>query len=251
MAPSFRKRLKQGNPLLGTIQTLPALEITEILADARFDWLFIDMEHTALDVAAVQRILQVAKGRTAGIVRVPAGEEAWVKKALDAGAEGLIFPQVNTAAKAETVVRLCKYPPEGIRSVGLGRAHGYGMRFNEYVETANRDIAVIVQIEHIEAVRNIEDIVQVPGVDALFIGPYDLSASMNKTGKVSDPEVLEHIEKVLSAGLNAGLAVGIFTLNPSDIGTFTEKGYSLLTLGIDVTFFGSAVRQAHDEAKIS
>ncbi len=242
---------KEGKALIGTIQTLPALEITEMLADAGFDWLFIDMEHTTLDIPAVQRILQTAKDRIAGIVRVPCAEEAWVKRALDAGAKGLIFPPVNTVEQAEKIVKLCKYPPEGTRSVGLARAHSYGVRFNQYVEAANRDTAVIIQVEHIEAVRNIEAIVQVPGIDALFIGPYDLSASMGKIGQVSDPEVVEKIEIALSAGLKAGLAVGIFTLAPMDIQDFINKGYTLLTLGIDVTFFSGAVQQALSEAKSS
>jgi 2-dehydro-3-deoxyglucarate aldolase/4-hydroxy-2-oxoheptanedioate aldolase len=249
LAFSFRRKLKEGKPLIGTIQTLSALEITEIFTVAGFDWLFIDMEHTVLDVPAVQRILQTAQGRIAGIVRVPAGEEVWVKRVLDAGAEGLIFPQVNSAGQAKKIVQLCKYSPEGNRGVGISRAQGYGMRFNEYVETANRDTAVIIQIEHIEAVKNIEAIVQVPGIDAIFIGPYDLSGSMGKIGKVADPEVQEKIKIALTAGLKAGLAVGIFTLNPADVKRFIEKGYTLLTLGIDVMFFSGAARQALREVK--
>ncbi|MFC2155183.1 HpcH/HpaI aldolase/citrate lyase family protein [Acidobacteriota bacterium] len=249
MAFSFRRKLKEGKPLIGTIQSLSALEISEILAAAGFDWLFIDMEHTVLDVPAVQRILQAAQGRIGGIVRVPAGEEVWVKRVLDAGAEGLIFPQVNSAGQAKKIVQLCKYSPEGNRGVGLSRAQGYGIRFNEYVESANRDTVVIIQVEHIEAVKNIEAIVQVPGIDALFIGPYDLSGSMGKIGKVDDPEVQEKIETVLLAGLKAGLAVGIFTTNPADVKSLIEKGYTLITLGIDVMSFSDAARKALRDAK--
>ncbi len=237
--------------MLGTIQSLPSLEVTEILIDAGFDWLFIDMEHTVLDVPYVQRILQVTQGKCAAVVRVPTGDEVWVKRVLDAGAEGLIFPQVNSAEQAARIVQLCKYPPEGTRGVGLARAQGYGMRFKEYTASANRDIAVIVQIEHIEAVKNIKSIVQVPGIDALFIGPYDLSGSMRKIGEVEDPEVLEKIECVRSAGLEAGLAVGIFTVNPGDVDTFIGKGFNLVTLGIDVMFFSKAVHQAHLESHSS
>jgi 2-dehydro-3-deoxyglucarate aldolase/4-hydroxy-2-oxoheptanedioate aldolase len=249
MAYSFKQKLKEGKPLIGMIQTLPALDITEILASAGFDWIFIDLEHSALDAAAAQRILQVAQGKCGGIVRVPIGDELWSKRLLDAGADGLIFPQVNTAAQAEKIVQLCKYPPEGTRGVGLARAHGYGLKFNEYIESANREIAVIVQIEHIEAVKNIEAIVQVPGIDALFIGPYDLSGSMGKIGQVDDAEVQEKVEFVRTTAVNAGLPFGIFTTNPGDIKSFIKKGYTLITLGIDVMLFSASAQQILREAK--
>jgi 2-dehydro-3-deoxyglucarate aldolase/4-hydroxy-2-oxoheptanedioate aldolase len=251
MTLSFRQRIRQGETLLGTIQSLPSLEVTEILIDAGFDWLFIDMEHTVLDVPFVQRILQVTQGKCTGVVRVPIGDEVWVKRVLDAGAEGLIFPQVNSAEQAYKIVQLCKYPPEGTRGIGLARAQGYGTKLKEYTASANQDIAVILQIEHIEAVKNIKSIVQVPGIDALFIGPYDLSGSMRKIGEVEDPEVLDKIEYVRATGLEAGLSVGIFTVNPADIDKFIGKGYNLVTLGIDVMFFSKAVHQAHQESLYS
>ncbi len=249
MKLSFREKLKKSEPLIGTIQTSAAGEVTEILQAAGFDWLFIDMEHSALDVPAVQRILQFIGNNGYGIVRVPLGTEAWVKRVLDAGAQGVIFPQVNTAEQAKQAVRLCKYPSQGCRGVGIARAQGYGLNFAGYVAKANEEVAVILQIEHIEAVKNIKEIVQVPGIDALFIGPYDLSGSMGKIGQVNDPEILEQIETVRSTCLAAGLALGIFTVNPGDVKTFIEKGYTLITLGIDVFFLGQAVQQALAAAK--
>ena len=125
------------------------------------------------------------------IVRVPASEEIPIKKTLDIGAAGIIAPQTNTEEQVESVVRYCRYSPQGSRGVGLSRATTYGLGLTDYVGSANDTVAVIVQAEHIDAVENIEAIVKVEGVDAIFIGPYDLSASMGKMGQVTDPAVVD------------------------------------------------------------
>jgi len=229
----FRQTIKEGRPLLGTIQTLNAPEVTEIIAAAGFDWLFVDVEHSTLDIAQAQRLLQAAGNLLPCVVRSPNHEEMWIKKILDIGAAGILFPRVNSAAEAERIVQYCKYSPLGSRSVGVARAHGYGATFCEYVEKANQDIAVIVQIEDIAAVNNIESIVAVPGIDALFIGPYDLSASMGMPGRVTAPEVKAQIEKVLHVGKAANQAVGIFTMDPNTVNDLVQKGYSLICSGID------------------
>ena len=121
-------------------------------------------------------------------MRVPANDDVWIKKALDIGAAGVLVPMVNTAAMAAQIVRACKYAPAGTRGMGLARAHRYGTGFQDYVARANDCVAVIVQAEHIEAVEQIEAIVRVPGIDAVFVGPcYDLSASMGKPGRSPTP----------------------------------------------------------------
>jgi 2-keto-3-deoxy-L-rhamnonate aldolase RhmA len=132
---------------------------------------------------------------------------------------------------------LCKYPPQGRRSVGLARAQGYGVNFNHYVQNANDNVAVIMQIEDIQAVNNIHDIVKVSGIDVLFIGPYDLSASMGKPGQVKDPEVVEKIETVRQTCLKAGIATGIFTADPKDVKGFVQLGYTVIAVGIDSASF--------------
>ena len=156
MTWTFRKRLRAGELLLGSMVTLPSAAIAEILAEAGFDWLFIDGEHGPLETGDIVAILQAVGDRVACIVRVPGAEEAPIKKILDQGAEGIIVPQVNTAEQAASVVRYARYSPAGSRGVGLSRAHGYGMRFQEYLQTANDRVAVIVQAEHARAVENIE-----------------------------------------------------------------------------------------------
>src|SRR5262245_35510544 len=175
MTGHFRQRLKAGETLFGSMVTLPTAAIAEILADIGFDWLFLDGEHGQLGTGEILAILQAVGNRVACIVRVPGSEEAPIKKVLDQGAEGIIVPQVNTVDQAASVVRHARYSPSGSRGVGLARAHGYGLRFAEYMETANERVAVIVQAEHVRAVENIESIVKVEGIDAVLIGPYDLA----------------------------------------------------------------------------
>ena len=137
MVKNFRRRLLDGDKLLGTMLTLPSAAVAEILADAGFEWLFVDCEHGPMDVASVQEVLQAVGDRCACIVRVPEGTDGEIKRILDAGAQGIIVPQVNTAAQAAAVVRASRYPPQGGRGVGIGRAQGYGVRFSDYVSTAN------------------------------------------------------------------------------------------------------------------
>jgi len=244
MNSSFTQKVKEGKPLIGIIQTLSAPEITEIIDLAGFDWVFIDLEHGPLTIESAKGILQVGGHRLPGIVRVPLGEEPWIKRVLDIGPAGIIVPQVNSAEQAEKIVKQCKYPPRGIRGVGLARAQGYGLKFEEYITTANDNLMVILQIEHIDAVNNIEDIVKVPGIDALFIGPYDLSGSMGKIGKVKDADVQEKIAHVRRVCGEAGMSLGIFTGNPGDVNGLKAAGYSLITLGIDTMFMGRMLKEA-------
>ncbi len=168
MANDFRARLRKGDTLLGTMVTLPSPPAAEVLASLGFDWLFVDAEHGPLETAELLGILTAVNDRAACIVRVPSCDAVQIAKVLDLGADGIIVPQVNTAEQAADAVRFARYPPEGARGVGLARAHGYGLKFREYVESANREIAVIVQAEHATAVENIDAIARVPGVDAVL-----------------------------------------------------------------------------------
>lgn len=234
----FKQRLAQGEILYGTMVTLPTPSTAELLADIGFDWLFIDGEHGPLDTTAIMGILQAIRGRAAGIVRVPEAAEQHIKRVLDLGAEGIIVPQVNTPDQAADVVRWAKYAPDGARGVGLARAHGYGMAFAEYLERANEDTTVIVQAEHKTAVENIEAIVRVPGIDAIQLGPYDLSASMGKMGQIDDPEVVDAIDHIVSVSRAAGLPIGCFGVSAKAIRGDIERGCGLVCAGVDTIFLG-------------
>lgn len=243
MRQPFRTRLAAGELLVGPIVTLPAPEVAELLAGLGFDWLFVDMEHSPLDVGDVQALLQGAGADCSVLVRVPAGEAAWIKKVLDTGAAGIIVPQVHTAEQARRVVGLCKYPPEGTRGVGVARAHGYGNRFGQYIGTANGQVVVVVQAESAEAVRNIESIASVPGVDAVLVGPYDLSSSLGKPGELSDPDVQGAIAAITEGCLKTGTRLGAFGLDSAAVRPFIEQGYTLIAAGIDTVFLSSAAKE--------
>ena len=233
---NFTQRLRNNELLVGTMLTIPAPEIAEIAAKCGFDWLFMDGEHSPLSTLDWQRMLQAVAGRSAGIIRVAARTEIEIKKVLDIGADGIIAPQVNSADEARRIVEWCRYPPQGGRGVGLARAQGYGLDFASYVESANEHVAVIIQAEHIEAVDNIEQIAQVEGIDAVFIGPYDLSASLNKMGEVDDPEVVAAIDKVTRACQQNNVALGYFGVNAEAVQPYIDQGYKLICAGVDAGF---------------
>ena len=243
MHPTFRRDLRAGKLVLGTMVTLPTAASAEILADLGFDWLFIDGEHGPLETAELLSILQVVGEKSACLVRVPVAEETPIKKVLDLGAAGIIAPQVNTAELAANVVRWARYAPQGTRGVGLARAHGYGMRFQEYVESANDLVTVVVQAEHVEAVDNIESIVQVEGVDAVLLGPYDLSASMGKMGQIHDPEVVGAIEHITETCQKANMPVGYFGVTAEAVKPAIERGYTLIVAGVDTLLLGTAAQK--------
>ncbi|MGD8243489.1 MAG: aldolase/citrate lyase family protein [Desulfobacterales bacterium] len=237
---SFREALRGSQPLVGTVLTLPSAAVAEVLAEVGYDWFFVDGEHAPLGIDALVAILQAAQHRCPCLVRVPANEEAWIKRALDAGADGIIAPLVNSPETARQVVAWSKYPPEGRRSVGGGRAHGYGRTFDRYLQTANQRIAVIVQIEHVDGVRAIEAILDVAGIDAVFIGPYDLSGSLGKPGRIDDPEVQAHIRDVRDACLRRGKPLGIFTAAEEAARAYIDQGFVLLAVGADAVHLGNA-----------
>jgi 2-keto-3-deoxy-L-rhamnonate aldolase RhmA len=235
MLTEFKKRLDRGERFIGTFACLPSPESAEIFAEVGYDWLIIDTEHGPFDALLAQRMLQAVGGRCPCVVRVPSNEEVWIKKALDIGSAGVLVPLVNTAETAARVARACRYAPTGVRGMGGARAHRYGVGFQDYVERADREIVAIVQAEHIEAVEHIEAIVRVPGIDAVFVGPYDLSASMGKPGRIRDPEVLDAIRRVREAVLGAGLKAGIYCSDGASARDFVQQGFTLIGMSTDMS----------------
>lgn len=187
MFHDFRRRLRDRELLLGTMVTLESPATAEVLASLGFDWFFVDGEHGPLGTQELLGILRAVDQRVPCVVRVPGASEVEIKKVLDIGAAGIIVPMVNSAEQATEIVNWARYSPAGSRGVGLARAHGYGLSFANYMQQANEEVSVIVQAEHFQAVENIEEIVAVEGVDAIQLGPYDLSASMGKMGELDDP----------------------------------------------------------------
>ena len=237
---NFRKRLLSGEFLYGTGITLASPEIPEMLAKTGYDWLFIEAEHSPLDYKTMLTLLQASGKSCPGIIRIPDQQEVTIKKALDIGAEGIIIPQVNTAEQAEKILSFAKYPPMGVRGIGLARANMYGLAFEEAVKFTNEETAVIVQAEHKDVLDNINEIVKVEGIDAVFVGPYDLSSSFGKAGQVNDPEVVDAIDFIASVCKQGGVRLGIYGGSPAYLRPFKDKGFTMFVCGVDMSLLSEA-----------
>jgi len=231
-----------SGPYFGTIYTLGSPQVAEIISDSGFDWVLIDMEHSTMSLDSVQTAIQVMGEKILKIVRVPGNDEIWIKRVMDTGCDGILVPMVMCAEEAVKAVMSSRYPVDGRRSVGLTRAHRYGAGFNEYVSRANNDLIIMIQIEHIEAVSNIDSILKVKGINSIFIGPYDLSASMGLTGQVNHPEVRSAIDLIKKKCIKAGLAYGIFGMDPSSVLKEVEEGCTFVLCGIDTAILSKSYK---------
>ncbi|HVO83027.1 MAG TPA: aldolase/citrate lyase family protein [Syntrophobacteria bacterium] len=249
MPPSLKARLAGGETLVGTLVTLPSSEIAEIMALVGFDYVWIETEHAPTDLVQAQMMIQAVGNRCPCLVRIVENRESWIKKALDTGCSGIVVPLVMSAAEAKSAVDWCRYPPAGTRSVGIARAHDYGMSFQNYVKKANDEVVVVIQVEHRAAVENIEAILAVPGIDAVFIGPYDLSASFGMPGEISHPQVQRAIDAVKRRCDKVGVPAGIFTTDSRAARRYMEDGFSLIALGLDSIYLWSAAKGALDAVR--
>jgi 2-keto-3-deoxy-L-rhamnonate aldolase RhmA len=243
MSNRFRERLHNGETLFGTLQNLPSPAIAEVLAAAGLDWLFIDTEHGAIGTSALISILQAVDKDIACIVRISKLDGGAIKRTLDMGAHGIIVPQVETADEAAEVVRLARYAPDGERGMGLGRAHGYGFTFSEYLANANQQTTIVVQVEHARAVANIEGIAAVKGLDAVFLGPYDLSASLGHPGNIGHPTVVAAIDRVTEVCQAAGMPLGYFGMDAAAVAPYVARGYTLVCAGVDCVLLGQGAKR--------
>lgn len=238
MKNHLKELLEAGKPAMGTLLHLPSAPVVEVLSQAGFDWLCIDAEHGPIDVETVQAMIRATCGTsTVPTVRIASNLDWLAKRALDAGALGIMTPGVNSAREAETAVRAVRYPPEGNRGFGpTFAALRWGQTVAEYAASANREVMAIVQIEHIDAVDRIDEILAVPGIDLPLIGPYDLSGSMSLLGQVAHPKVQQAIDRVLDAGRKANLPVGIYGATADEINRYVERGFRAILVGLDVAF---------------
>ena len=231
---AFRSRLRSPEALLGTLISLDSPELALILRRAGFAWFFLDLEHSALlDLKSAQRVIEVLQPEAYAVIRVPDASETSIKQALDTGCDGIIVPHVATREDAVRVVERARYPPAGKRSVGIARAQGYGAHFQEYLARAADNVAVIAQIEDVDGVRNIEEILDVDGIDAVFVGPYDLSGSMGLLGQLSHPDLIGLVDRVRKSCLDRGTPFGIFCPTPSAAKAELDEGATLLAIGSD------------------
>lgn len=241
---AIRRNLSSGMVSLGSWLSFGSAEVCEIVAKAGFDWLVVDTEHTAIGVADQLRLIQVIDlVGLAAFVRVGANDELLIKRALDAGAHGVIVPKVNSREEAVAAVSAAHYPPRGHRGVGLSRAQGYGLDFDAYRGRATRTF-VAVQVEHIDAVEHLEDILSVDGVDAFIVGPYDLSGSVGAPGDWEAPEVvsaLEEIGRVLRA-VDVPAGFHVVHSGTEELQRRIDQGYRFIAYGDDMVFLAEKFR---------
>lgn len=234
-----KNKLMDGQIALGAWNMIPHPNVAEIMAGEGFDWICVDMEHTAHDFQTLENIARAVKGSGKDLlVRLPSCDEVAAKKALDCGADGIIVPCVNTKEEAERAVAIAKYPPEGIRGASLARCTDYGRNFHGYFKGANDSVLVVIMLEHIDAVKNVDEILSVPGIDATFIGPYDLSSSMGLAGQLDHPEVLAAQKTLLDACIKHGVPPGFHIVpnDPPQVKERIEMGFRFIALGLDTGF---------------
>lgn len=247
----LKAKLRARELAIGTWVTYTDPCVTETLCDAGFDFLIIDGEHTQMDMETLMsHVMTCRHTETAPIIRVPLNDPVHIKRALDLGAAGILVPQMRSAEEVEAAVAACRYPPKGIRGFGPRRATHYYRFKRAYGDIANASVTVIAQVEHIDAVRDIERFVRVEGVDAVLIGSDDLSASLGVLGQPEHPDVLAAIDRTLAAASEAGVSVGIVGPNDIDVAwRWIEKGMTFVSVGSDAGFVTSLADRTMEHAR--
>lgn len=238
----FKKALKEGRAQIGLWQALANPYTVEICAGAGYDWLLLDAEHAPNDVPLLVSQLQAMRGSASqAIIRPPIGDTCMVKQLLDIGAQTLLIPMVDTAELAARMVQAVRYPPHGVRGVGaaLARASAFN-RIPDYLQTANDEVCLLVQVESRAGIANLDAIASTDGVDGVFIGPADLAADMGFLGKPGAPEVQAEVEKAITKVQSHLKAAGILIGDLSLARRYLELGATFVAIGNDVTLLATA-----------
>ncbi len=241
-----RRALLERKLTLGTWMQLGHPGVAEVFSRAGFAWAAADMEHTDISVEAFAALARGLGGSTLPFARVRENDTLTIRQVLDAGAAGVIVPLVNTADEARRAVAAAKYPPEGVRGFAFCRANGWGADFDAYAAQANRDTAVVVMIESRQAVENIDAILDVGGVDGVFIGPYDMSGSYGVPGQTGHRLVQDACSAVAGACARHGKSAGIHIVLPDEkaVESAIARGFTFIALGMDTVFLASGARAA-------
>lgn len=235
---AIRKALRDGKASIGSWMQIPHPSIAEILGRSGYDWVAVDMEHGAIGAHQLPDIYRALElGGTLPMARLAQGETKDCKQALDAGAGGVIIPMVESAQQLTRVRDACRWPPAGLRGVGFSRANLFGADFETYAEEAQAPL-LIAMIEHVRAVESLEAILAVDGLDAILIGPYDLSASMGLTGQFAEPAFVAVMERIRDACRTLRTPCGIHVVqpDPEQLVQRVAEGYQFLAYSIDAVF---------------
>ena len=249
---SLKTNLQKGKVSLGTWITLGHASIAELLANAGYEWLVVDMEHSTISIdQAGELIRTIALAGAAPLVRLTSNDINQIKRVMDAGAHGIVVPTINSPQEAQDAVAATRYAPLGRRGVGLARAQQYGHGFKEYLEWQKDGPVVIVQIEHQSVLDHLDEIFRVKGVDGFIIGPYDLSCSMGIPGEFERPEFIAAMQRILKAGLKAGCPAGLHIVepDPARLRQVVEEGYRFIAYSVDIRMLDVSARVGVQVAK--
>lgn len=241
----LKSQLNSNKPSIGSWITLAHPSIAEIMAKSGFDWLAVDLEHSVITIREAEELIRVIDlTGVIPLVRLTSNNSDQIKRVMDAGAHGVIVPMVNSAEDAKLVVDAVKYPPVGKRGFGLARAQEYGVGFKKYLEWQQDNTVIIVQIEHILAVQNIDEILSVDGVDGYIIGPYDLSGSMGFPGQFDNPDLQDAMNIVHASAMKHNKPGGIHIVEPEPalLNQSIEQGHRFIAYSVDIRMLDSVCR---------
>ena len=241
----LKSKLKNKELTIGSWISFGFTQTCEIMAKADFEWLVVDMEHTAINDDKCLNLIQIIESNgISPLVRVGANDPLLIKRAMDAGAHGIIVPMVNSVEDAKKAINSLYYPPIGNRGVGLGRAQNYGIGFEEYNKWAKTEIIFIPQIEHIDGVNNLDDILALEEVDGFIVGPYDLSGSLNVPGEWEHPDIVNALNKVKNVVSNHKKPGGFHIVhsNHKELEKRLADGYTFIAYGDDMVFFAETIK---------
>ena len=250
MTSTVREKIRRGDMVVGTWVSIPDVAVVEILAQAGFDYLLIDGEHAPIDPSRLAPLVIAAERRQCPVIyRVRINSADLIKMALDVGVSGIMVPMVETPEEAAAAVTAAKYPPDGRRGIGPWRASNYYRDFSSYLSRANEETAVILQIESAGAVERAPRIAAVPGVDALFVGPADLSGSLGVTVGQLDQRLIESLNRVLAAGKSANCCIGIDAASNQRLEKFAAMGFRLFSFGVDTDYLAAGSQACAEFAR--
>ena len=236
---SLKSKIRNNQTTIGTWLTIPHFSIVEMLSVSKFDWIAIDMEHNNINSESMIILIQTIQSfDIAALVRVSKNDEVSIKKALDAGADGIIVPSINSVKDIKSCTDFSYYPPKGKRGVGLARAQKYGFEFENYIDWTKENLIIIAQIENQIAIESIDEILNCEEIDSFMIGPYDLSASYGYPGNYNHKIVKEALLKFEKACYKKKLSMGYHVVNPSseELNVKISKGYKFLAFSTDFLF---------------
>lgn len=250
MSDSLIRQLRHDTAPVGTWISIGHPSVAEVSASLGFDFLLIDTEHTTMGLETVENMVRAVDAAGTGtetVVRVPWNDPVRIKRVLDIGVDGVMVPMVETASEARDLVGATRYPPEGIRGIAAGRAADYGLQFQEYVRNADGSILTVVQVETETGLENVSEIAAVEGIDALFVGPADLSGSLGVFGEWDSERFVDALDDVVATGNEHGTPVGTLTLDTNDVPVRLEQGFDFLIVGKDISTLAGANREALEE----